>query len=112
MAETDRELLELAAKAAGYVRMVYRDDVPYVSSNLSGDDFVAWNPRDDDGDALRLATAIPACIVIDKDMGWCGVHLNGERGKYDFVEHFGDDAADATRRAIFRAAVEIGKAMP
>jgi hypothetical protein len=68
-----------------------------------------WNPLTDDGDALRLAVKIPACIVVDNEMKWCGVHFHGERGKYEFVEHFGNDPAAATRRAIVRAAAEIGR---
>lgn len=117
MAEnTDRELLELAAKAAG---MKLADEVDsYIPGSRAmwvvgpGGRDAVWNPLNDDGDALRLALAIPACIVIDNDMGWCGVHLKGARGKYDLVEQFGNDKKAATRRAIVRAAAEIGKAMP
>ena len=82
---TDRELLELAAKAAGI------EDISYYL-----DDFL-WNPLTDDGDALRLA-----------------VKLNLLYGKV-FVRNVadnhedGDDIYAATRRAIVLAAAEIGK---
>jgi hypothetical protein len=115
---TDRELLGLAAKAAGYkihkAHQSARDALidPATASLWIDAVSTGWNPLKDDGHALRLAVKIPACIVIDNEMKWCGVHLHAERGKYEFVEHFDDDPAAATRRAIVRAAAEIGKAMP
>ena len=119
---TDRELLELAAKANGIVGewvegygsgdYYYQgnSDGIYYEHSLGG--YSVWNPLTDDGDALRLAVALPSCIVIDGEMKWCGVHMPGERGKYDFGEGFEGDPAAATRRAIVRAAAAIGKAMP
>jgi len=106
----DRELLELAAKAAGIVGVWHERGQCIHVTNCAGMSDTWWRPLEDDGDALRLAVAIPACIVIDNDMQWCGVHLNGNRGKYDLGQAFvGLDAAAATRRAIVRAAAEIGK---
>ena len=108
---TDRELLELAAKAAG----IEIESWAQMNGNTCGWHIVSkhvrrpWDPLTDDGDALRLAACIPACVVIDNDMQWCGVHLNGERGKYEFVERFGSDPCAATRRAIVRAAAETGR---
>ena len=109
----DRELLELAAKAAGHKLRWVEDgwgvDRPRI---VVGHSLARWNPLEDDGDALRLAVAIPACIVIDNDMMLCGVHLNGNRGKYDIGQVFvGLDPAAATRRAIVRAAAAIGSAL-
>jgi hypothetical protein len=115
----DRELLELAAKSVGY-HLEYLSDIPHmIIEEWSGDPSqhpeqraIEWNPLTDDGDALRLAASIPACIVIDHDMHWCGVHLNGERGKYDLGQAFVGDTAECIRRAIVRAAAEIGASMP
>jgi hypothetical protein len=113
----DRELLELAAKAAGYVRMQYLDNVPYVSAHLSADDFIAWNPLIDDGDALRLAGQLR--IGIDFDHGNASdncVYAHPVVGSYTLTMGElldGDHNADrfaATRRAIVRAAAEIGRA--
>lgn len=45
----DRELLELAAKAAG---IDYRPQYDLVKTSIGWD---TWDPLTDDGDALRLA---------------------------------------------------------
>ncbi|WP_161936238.1 hypothetical protein [Pseudomonas aeruginosa] len=53
----DRELLELAARAAGYAVDCGFADCPLIYGEDAGTDGPReWNPRDDDGDALRLAT--------------------------------------------------------
>lgn len=104
---TDRELLELAAKAAGIeVRCgtgwesdyLYRD-LPRPNSPLTAS--VRWNPLDDDGDALRLAHMVPMIVTP----GTARL-LDGRL--------FGADTKDiaATRRAIVGAAAEFGRAMP
>jgi hypothetical protein len=103
---SDRDLLEKAAEAAGFDHIsVHADGATYAHDGICNP--TRWDPLTDDGDALRLAVAIPACIVIDNDMQWCGVHLNGSRGKYDLVEQFNGDKAAATRRAIVRAAAAM-----
>jgi hypothetical protein len=121
---TDRELLEMAAKAAGLAAHWssalddWQKDLtdPYVDGKK-------WNPLDDDGAALRLAVKLglavvpypiyskPKHSVIAKQYD----HARYFRGKgqdvlIEEVEVYGDDPAAATRRAIVRAAAEIGKA--
>ncbi len=102
---TDKELLELAAKAAGrvfgdsvgeYVMRNICGHVMPVRRNANGTD-TAWNPLTDDGDALRLAVKLE--IVLDGFM-----HRVTQ-------EEFTIDPYAATRRAIVRAAAEIGKEM-
>lgn len=98
---TDRELLELAAKAAGDNRvlsMPYHDDC-----GLGG-----WNPLADDGDALRLANK----LSIDILHNWESVTARWELGKFCREKCTDDTRKQARRRAITRAAAEIGKAMP
>ena len=98
---SDRELLELAAKAAGVelIEMppgVYRNATGAKPEN-NAFGFPTWNPLTNDGDALRLA-----------------VKLGDRDGQVTFLidtKHDGDPYA-ATRRAIVRAAVEIGRQMP
>ena len=92
----DKELLELAAKAA---------DVP--DANI---EFV-WNPLTQDGDALRLAVKLGLCMTIDLELGGeTEVWEYGAAGAYEVEPNNGDPYA-ATRRAIVRAAAEIGKEM-
>lgn len=92
---TDKELLELAAKAAA----IPIDWIPKYSHLRSN-----WNPLINDGDALRLAVTL--CIDIDIEPFGC---CTEDR----FIENITEktDLFIATRRAIVRAAAEIGKAM-
>ena len=97
----DKTLLELAAKAAGIelVDIKQRSDNPY--SVASGK---PWNPLTDDGDALRLA------VKLGMDIG----HVAGQVYANDvflFYCDYNHDPCVATRRAIVRAAAEVGKGM-
>ena len=57
--ETDRELLELAAKAARYQYAKHGGYI--VVDGIPGN----WNPLTDDGDALRLAVRLKIDIEFD-----------------------------------------------
>lgn len=100
--KTDRELLELAAKAAGVEIEYWAGECPRVRSGFPVD----WNPLTDDGDALRLAVALHFDVDIDYD-GACVICADVE-GWTSVIAHDGDVAA-ATRRAIVRAAAAIGE---
>ena len=109
----DRELLELAAKAAGIeirrgsgyqADMLFRQ-VEDSSGIVTG---VEWNPLIDDGDALRLAARLNFRIDIqggtvrivdglDNEHYLSGVATNQE------------DQMKVVRRAIVRAAAAIGE---
>jgi hypothetical protein len=112
--KTDRELLELAAKAAG----IDQRKLPHAWPVRFDDD--QWNPFIDDGDALRLAVhcGIEVSIVDDepgrdgRDSRACAGYATASdpRIRYVFEDHRGDLFA-ATRRAIVRAAAEIGRNM-
>lgn len=58
---TDRELLELAAKAAGIERGAERADCGISTTLPDGrhGHLPRWNPLEDDGDAFRLLVASP-----------------------------------------------------
>jgi hypothetical protein len=63
-----------------------------------------WNPLTDDGDALRLAVKLRLSIGFPRpDVVW----LLGRKGEVTREVVFNDPYA-ATRRAIVRAAAEIG----
>lgn len=116
---TDRELLELAAKAAGY-DVVWSDlwqRFQHVEPiKLFDMERFSWIPLDDDGDALRLAVKLGLDVCIDTQQeNEPHTHVIGFRFDYtaetvDAIENHGDPYA-ATRRAIVRAAAEIGKEM-
>ena len=122
---TDRELLELAAKAAGIRLDKWADETEELSACFSAYLPVAgreseypeywvhdvWNPLTDDGDALRLAVKLRLSMVLDSSgfkgpTTWVrgGAGLRTEKTQY----HEGDPYA-ATRRAIVNTAAEIGK---
>jgi hypothetical protein len=94
---TNREQHELAAKAAGYT-------LTWKEGHCKGGPFEGafigdqpWRPKEDDGDALRLAVNLylwEAIRMAHRFLGEC------------------PDMYAATRRAIFHAAVELGKEHP
>jgi len=115
---TDREMLELAARAAGIVSVkpeldskkhgicigkrtmqwltVYEEPVKY------------WNPRKHDGDALRLAVK----LEFEIDITSTGVAVRTRCGLKVLVNKTEEpDLCAAARLAITRAAAEIGRQM-
>lgn len=128
---TDKELLELAAKAADVflTREKLKKELPewewdkefepyhlpngamrgsviwYGSEgDVGGTEPLEWDPINDDGDALRLAVDLRMDVVHFVSSVRADVN-----GFEDCHEHNGDDHYAATRRAIVRAAAEIGK---
>ena len=100
---TDNELLQLAAKAAGIE--VDEDGSPFlrIVSEEFGNCCDDWNPLTDDGDALRLAVKLQMVVGIYPTK--TNVTADGV-----FLEEFhGNDPFSATRRAIVRAAAELGR---
>ena len=107
---SDRDLLELAAKAAGHQ---YKWFGKYFHVSTDGKRYETWMPLTDDGDALRLAVNLGLLVYVFHDPAMTCIRLPGDRigGKYDEVEMHGNDQFAATRRAIVRAAAEIGRQM-
>jgi len=108
MNETDRELLELAAKAAGYQYLWNIDSL--LIRGLEGH----WNPLTDDGDAFRLAVKLNMVVDTDYNGGAAAGNAAIDMGdpEYGYQEGMGKkDPYAATRRAIVKAAAEIGKGM-
>ena len=95
----DRELLELAAKAAGINADACWSEVALAWHGDKETTNEFWNPLIDDGDALRLAVKLELNVLP-------GIARDSD-GRL-IVEKDGDPCA-ATRRAIVRAAAEIGK---
>ena len=73
-----------------------------------------WNPIEDDGDALRLAVKLNIQIDSDafnNDVVVLFTHQPLASDLETLTEPHNDDPYSATRRAIVRAAAEIGKNM-
>lgn len=123
---TDRELLELAAKAAGV------DLKPMQINNVreQGDDrFVGYmtdpeqwsrgwfNPLVDDGDALRLAVSLGIDLLFTPEDVEAFAAQHAYEDHQEMITPWAwegiteKDPYAATRRAIVRAAAEIGKQM-
>lgn len=101
---TDRELLELAAKAA-WIDIV-QDPVTLRMRKLEG--ILAkeeWDPLTDDGDALQLAVGL-SMDILKRFVGGRRVECLVPGGPV-ISEPCGNDAYAATRRAIVRAAAAI-----
>lgn len=108
----DRELLELAAKAVGIdlSRADYREHWGFEGAWGVSVYIGRWNPLNNDGDALRLAVDAQVSIEFsycedDAPVVIVGDFFNKVR------ECLAPDFKAKTRRAIVRAAAEIGKAM-
>ena len=118
---TDRELLEMAAKASGLHVKGWIGDRMVFFNPITGSAEEHWNPLTDDGDALRLAVE----LHLDIRFYWDGcddqyntVEAYTHGAKKDAEEPIGFylrggqiDEAAATRRAIVRAAAAIGSVM-
>lgn len=106
----DRELLEMAAKAAGGIeydqfKKIFRHLLPM---GFLGEE---WNPLDDDGDAFRLAIKLSICIQFIPDCDTVQVYQERDDGEA-FNVHVAGLGDIETRRIITKAAAEIGKSMP
>ena len=101
MTDTDRELLEFAAKAAG-IEFGWIHDTPRIRAEMG---WTPWNPLTDDGDALRLAVRLRLVLFLEIPRIGIGPRMDGPEVYVDE----GENEYAATRRAIVRAAAEIGR---
>lgn len=112
---TDREMLELAATAIElenhYWGEVSTENLlDHVVITTHDDGRVSthkWNPLGDDGDALRLATALMMRIEIFRN----AVCVEAFDGEEEVREEVMVDPSATARLAIVRAAAEIGRRM-
>lgn len=119
--KTDRELLELAARAAGmdayWDEEYQRMQMDYL--HKGGTNYEEWNPLTDDGDALRLAVKLGLCItqypIYAEPKHSVLVKRpqlrDDDRDRIEEVAVYDSDPYAATRRAIVRAAAAIGEGM-
>lgn len=106
---TDRELLETAAKAAGY-NVTYKAKDCYGKKDgnfyfgVGGYTPQCWNPLKDDGDGARLEAALGMpvhwwgnCVTVNN-----GAHGSG--ATEFFTEHGGDRQAARRKASVIAAA--------
>lgn len=103
--KTDRELLELAAKAAG-IEITWENSHPQRVEYFRGlPNYFAWDPLTDDGDRYWLAKELG--IRINFGPAYVTYFDGVKSGVIRWPE---DEPNDA--RAIVRAAAEIGASLP
>jgi hypothetical protein len=111
----DREMLEMAAKAAGY---------DYKLHHVGGNDYAIsipdhparfWKPLESDGDALRLAVKLRLDLHFEDQPNWIGEIVeamgpeNSEGARLCKAAPLFEDPYAAVRLAIVRAAAAIGE---
>ena len=103
---SDKELLEYAAKAAG-VELKYDT---FGQGPNADREYCYWNPLTNDGDAFRLMVDLKMEVSLMGDAAWA-MSIEDAAGDSGCSAYFNDDPRKATRRAIVRAAAELGKRM-
>lgn len=108
---TDKELLENAAKAMGFVEPhSYREKTNSLLW-LSESGFPStWSPLTDDGEALRMAVRLQLSLDFFDDT-ICVAYTINEKIKQLYEPVDTDEPYASARMAIVRAAAEIGKDM-
>lgn len=100
----DRELLEMAAKAAGIPE-------PWSHDRMAAFQYCAlyWNPLEDSGDAFELMGK----LKLNIKQGKFSVSVNNKDGIYQTMRvRNEEERGSVTRLVVVMAAAEIGKSMP
>ena len=114
----DKELLELAAKAAGFTHLTYSPAWKCMAEFVKQGDYYKWetywNPLRDNSAALLLVVLLDLDIIhVVAPTGAKVVLVSCEKRFNWWIEEvLGHDPLAAIRRAIVRAAAEIGKTVP
>ena len=110
--QTDKELLELAAKAAG-INVGYSIDgdaeevLVFFDSDDEHHQQIDWNPDTDDGDSRRLQVALKIDLVWDCfDKLWEAIFYDGDTSEYSQLHKDPDP-----KRAVLLVAAAIGEAI-
>lgn len=121
--KNDREMFELAAKAAGIEDYKWSDEyrcmIKPTGIPADGDFSEAvytWNPRYDDGDSRRLQVKLQIYLEFEPNgfhdhVSALGFVPNTSDAKYVAIL-LGYKPCEAARLAVLHVAAEIGKAMP
>ena len=121
ISESDRELLEMAAKAGGIDKKLIEQYNYIEGYDVNGEPIVwaGWNPLARDEDAFRLAVKLNITVCPNETIGRikrnCASASSIDHqfmGGTHIDEPHGKDPYAATRRAIVRAAAEIWRNIP
>jgi len=103
---TDREMLELAAKAAGIEYNGKRS----ITGNIAlycGPDYGWWNPLNNDDDAFRLMVKLGIGVAMfDKEFPTAKRAFISDIGSFPTMD---PDPYKATRYSIVKAAAALGE---
>ena len=112
-----KELLELAARAAGIVILRSRLDDPMARDMLAANsarnphhESGPWNPLTDDGDCARLEANLHLDVLWWEFAVSSGGKPTGVRSYEQYADHNNDRQA-ARRLASTRAAAKVGRNM-
>lgn len=113
--ENLEQQLYFAAKAAGYINYTYfpGKSLFIETGTRRGDNGYWWTPIDRDADAFRLAVKLQMDVSNDHPKCCIVTHSDLPKDVY-IIEYYKDHEGNmyaATRMAIFKAAVEIGRRM-
>jgi hypothetical protein len=97
--------IEIVGIASRHIAQGVSEDDLLIANDRGGDS--VWNPLADDGDALRLAVKLKMDAFVHTSGFTEAVCPMGSVVR----EPHGSDPQAATRRAIVRAAAEIGRSM-
>lgn len=102
---SDRELLELAAKAAGKTN--WQSSVCYAAARCDSEGVPYWNPLTNEGDRYRLARSLKGNLYFSGRRG-C-FEIPSDSDEPPIIEYFdiGDEKAEAY--AVVRAAATVGR---
>lgn len=108
LSDADLELLTLAARAIGAVRIEPAEGEQWVHLYFAdGSHMYSWNPLLHSDDAFELAVKLGMALNINTYVKDPQTNVNGPTFASEF--HECSDALTATRRAVTRAAAEVGK---
>jgi len=108
----DRELLELAAKAAGIGPVLCYESARNCLRIGPRAHYRLWRPIDDDSDALKLAMSLGICIQFIPECDTVQVYQEHPFTGEALNVHVAGLGDIELRRCIVLAAAEIGKQMP
>lgn len=103
---TDRELLESAASAVGYVKADRYSERTNSLMWFSESGFpTSWRPFNNDEDAFGLMVRLKMSVLIGDE----GIRVNATNLDFQLGIPAEEDLFASTRKAIVMAAAEIGK---